>query len=130
MLFGTVAASGIRALAKVDYNQNMNLIIVATSIGVGLIPIVAPKFYAHFPGWFETIFHSGISATAIMAVVLNLVFNHFKQGNADQPSVFEAGSTRVLSEVVLAALADGDRVVDGKLYDKEGREVRVAFGAH
>ena len=130
VLFGTVAASGIRALAKVDYNQNMNLIIVATSIGVGLIPIVAPKFYAHFPGWFETIFHSGISATAIMAVVLNLVFNHFKQGNADQPSVFEAGSTRVLSEVVLAALADGDRVVDGKLYDKEGREVRAAFGAH
>ena len=126
VLFGTVAASGIRTLAKVDYNQNMNLIIVATSIGVGLLPIVAPQFYHHFPEWFATIFHSGISATAMMAVILNLLFNHFKQGNAEQPSVFEAGSSRVLSEAVLAALADGDRVEGGKVYDKDGKEVPVA----
>ena len=126
VLFGTVAASGIRTLAKVDYNQTMNLIIVATSIGVGLLPIVAPQFYHHFPEWFATIFHSGISATAMMAVILNLLFNHFKQGNAEQPSVFEAGSSRVLSEAVLAALADGDRVEGGKVYDKDGKEVPVA----
>ncbi len=29
----------------------------------------------------------------------------------------------MLSEAVLSALADGDRVVDGKLYDREGKEV-------
>ncbi|MBO5393295.1 MAG: purine permease, partial [Pseudomonas sp.] len=39
VLFGTVAASGIRTLAQVDYRNNMNLIIVATSIGFGMIPI-------------------------------------------------------------------------------------------
>ncbi|CAI3805567.1 Uric acid transporter UacT [Pseudomonas sp. MM223] len=60
VLFGTVAASGIRTLAQVDYRNNMNLIIVATSIGFGMIPIAAPGFYHHFPTWFETIFHSGI----------------------------------------------------------------------
>ncbi|HYQ49495.1 MAG TPA: nucleobase:cation symporter-2 family protein, partial [Pseudomonas sp.] len=38
VLFGTVAASGIRTLAQVDYRNNMNLIIVATSIGFGMIP--------------------------------------------------------------------------------------------
>jgi xanthine/uracil permease len=27
----------------------MNLIIVATSIGFGMIPIAAPNFYDHFP---------------------------------------------------------------------------------
>ncbi len=129
VLFGTVAASGIRALAKVDYDKNMNLIIVATSIGVGLLPIVAPKFYDHFPGWFATIFHSGISATALMAVVLNLMFNHFKQGNSADPSVFEAGTTRILSETVLSALADGDRVEGGKIYDKDGKEVPIKFAS-
>ncbi|MER1157101.1 solute carrier family 23 protein, partial [Pseudomonas aeruginosa] len=36
VLFGTVAASGIRTLSKVDYRNNMNLIIVATSIGFGM----------------------------------------------------------------------------------------------
>lgn len=125
VLFGTVAASGIRTLAKVEYNNNMNLIIVATSVGAGLLPVVAPKFYDQFPEWFATIFHSGISATALVAVVLNLVFNHFTRGNSDQPSVFEAGYGRVLSESVLEALADGDRVEGGKVFDKDGKEVPV-----
>ncbi len=49
VLFGTVAASGIRTLAKVDYENNINLIIVATSIGFGMIPIAAPQFYHNFP---------------------------------------------------------------------------------
>lgn len=74
VLFGTVAASGIRTLSKVDYHNNINLIIVATSIGFGMIPIAAPDFYHHFPSWFETIFHSGISSAALMAIALNLMF--------------------------------------------------------
>ncbi|MCO5337263.1 nucleobase:cation symporter-2 family protein [Delftia tsuruhatensis] len=123
VLFGTVAASGIRTLAKVDYHNNMNLIIVAASIGMGVLPMVKPDFYHHFPDWFATMFHSGISSTAVTVLLLNLVFNHFKQGNPEEPSVFGAGSERVLSEAVLSALADGDRVVDGKLYDREGKQV-------
>ncbi len=51
------------------YRNNMNLIIVATSIGFGMIPIAAPSFYDHFPSWFATIFHSGISSSAIMAIL-------------------------------------------------------------
>ena len=96
VLFGTVAASGIRTLSKVDYRNNMNLIIVATSIGFGMIPIAAPTFYDHFPSWFATIFHSGISSSAIMAILLNLAFNHFTAGNSDQQSVFVAASERTL----------------------------------
>src|SRR3546814_7495281 len=54
VLFGTVAASGIRTLAKVNYEDNMNLVIVAASIGFGMIPIAAPNFYAQFPSWVAT----------------------------------------------------------------------------
>lgn len=75
VLFGTVAASGIRTLAKVDYKDNMNLVIVATSIAFGMIPIVMPSFYNQFPGWVQTIFHSGISAACLVSVVLNILFN-------------------------------------------------------
>jgi uracil-xanthine permease len=92
VLFGTVAASGIRTLARVDYENNMNLIIVATSVGFGMIPIAAPHFYAHFPAWVATIFHSGISSAAIMAITLNLLFNHLTLGNSDRQSVFVAGT--------------------------------------
>ncbi|WP_036987153.1 nucleobase:cation symporter-2 family protein [Zestomonas thermotolerans] len=125
VLFGTVAASGIRTLSKVDYRNNMNLIIVATSIGFGMIPIAAPNFYHHFPDWFETIFHSGISSAAIMAILLNLIFNHLKAGNSDQQSVFVAASERTLRYQDIAMLNDGDYFRDGKLYDAEGHEVTI-----
>nr|WP_247722895.1 nucleobase:cation symporter-2 family protein [Pseudomonas chengduensis] len=123
VLFGTVAASGIRTLAKVDYRNNMNLVIVATSIGFGMIPIAMPSFYHHFPAWFETIFHSGISSAAIMAILLNLLFNHFTAGNSDQQSVFVAGTERSLRYRDIAALHHGDHFIGGKLYDAQGNEV-------
>ncbi|BAW22763.1 nucleobase:cation symporter-2 family protein [Pseudomonas putida] len=125
VLFGTVAASGIRTLAQVDYRNNMNLIIVATSIGFGMIPIAAPGFYHHFPTWFETIFHSGISSAAIMAILLNLLFNHLRAGNSDQQSVFVAASERILRYRDIAGLNEGDVFRDGKLYDRHGNEVPI-----
>ncbi|WP_240200987.1 solute carrier family 23 protein [Cellulosimicrobium cellulans] len=92
VLFGSVAASGIRTLAKVDYSRPMNLIIVAASISFGMIPIAKPDFYDQFPTWFGIIFHSGISSAAVMAILLNLLFNHLKFGTPPDPSVFAAGA--------------------------------------
>src|SRR5690606_13242287 len=130
VLFGTVAASGIRTLAKVNYENNMNLIIVATAIGAGMIPIVAPKFYEHFPTWFATIFHSGISSAALVAIVLNLLFNHFTLGNPDQPSVFAAGGGRYLRVSDVANLNEGDYVENGKVMDKDGKEIPIIADEH
>jgi len=125
VLFGTVAASGIRTLSKVEYRNNMNLIIVAASIGFGMIPIAAPAFYDQFPSWFSTIFHSGISSAAVMAILLNLLFNHLKAGNSDNQSVFVAGTERIVREEDLQCLADGDRFEGGKLIDCDGKEVPI-----
>lgn len=73
-LFGTVAASGIRTLSRVDFAGNANLVIVALALAMGIIPIAVPNFYDRFPGWFTVIFGSGITATTITAVLLNLLF--------------------------------------------------------
>lgn len=123
VLFGTVAASGIRTLSKVDYQNNMNLVIVATSIGFGMIPIASPGFYEHFPAWVATIFHSGISSSALMAIALNLLFNHVKAGNSNQQSVFVAGTERTIRYQDIARLHDGDYFLNGKLFDAKGVEV-------
>lgn len=125
VLFGTVAASGIRTLAKVEYKNNMNLIIVAASIGFGMIPIAAPKFYDQFPAWFSTIFHSGISSAAVMAIILNILFNHFKAGNTDNQSVFVAGTERIITNEDIKCLNEGDRFENGKLIDADGNEVPI-----
>lgn len=125
VLFGTVAASGIRTLSKVNYKNNVNLIIVAASLGFGMIPIAAPSFYHNFPSWFETIFHSGISSAAIMAILLNLMFNHFTTGNSENQSVFAAAYERTIQYSDISCLRDGDYFKDGKLFDADGNEVPV-----
>ncbi|HET7306175.1 MAG TPA: nucleobase:cation symporter-2 family protein [Segeticoccus sp.] len=90
VLFGSVAASGIRTLSRVQYHDNLNMVIVSVSIAVGIIPIASPDFWNAFPDWFGVIMHSGISATAVVAVVLNLLFNEVTRGNRPGASVFAA----------------------------------------
>ena len=78
-MFGMIIASGIRSLGKVDYENNHNLMIVALSIGVAMIPIGAPQFYHNFPPAAKIIFESGITFGSILAVVLNMVSNGLGQ---------------------------------------------------
>ena len=76
VMFGMVAATGIRILASVDYKGNrFNLYIVALSIGAGLIPLVAPRWSQQMLHSLHPLLESGILLTAITAVVLNLFFN-------------------------------------------------------
>ena len=62
------------ALSKVKFN-NANIVVVAISVAVGLLPTVNSDIYAKFPSAFQIIFNSGISAGALTAIILNLVFN-------------------------------------------------------
>ena len=87
-LFGTVAASGIRTLSRVDFSGNANIVIVAFAIGMGIIPIAVPTFYDQFPEWFQVIFDSGITAAAITAVLLNIVFNIVGRSAEDEAPIF------------------------------------------
>lgn len=74
VLFGSVAVAGVRTLAKASFERPANITIVAAALGIGLIPIAAPEFYAGFPSAVRTILDSGISAGCLAAVVLNLLF--------------------------------------------------------
>lgn len=76
VMFGMVAATGIRILAGVDYRTTRNnLYIVAVAIAFGMIPLVAPTFFAQMPKALAPILNSGILLTAIVAVILNAAFN-------------------------------------------------------
>ena len=76
VMFGMVAATGIRILAAVDFKRNRNnLFIVAISLGFGMIPVVAPDFHMWLPKAIGPLIDSGILLASIASVVLNLVFN-------------------------------------------------------
>ncbi|MGC5255313.1 solute carrier family 23 protein [Gordonia sp. DT218] len=76
VLFGTVTMIGIRTLAQIDLNDQVNVAIAATSIGIGLLPEYVPDMLERLPDAMQIIFGSGITLTAIVAFTLNLVFRH------------------------------------------------------
>ena len=79
VMFGMVAATGIRILSTVDYKGNRNnLYIVALSIGFGLIPLVAPRWTQQMSHTLHPLLESGILLTAVAAVALNIFFNGAK----------------------------------------------------
>jgi uracil-xanthine permease len=76
VMFGMVTATGIRILSNVDFRTNRhNAMIVAVSIGVGMIPLIAPNFKQWMPHSLHSLIESGILLTSIAAVVLNLFLN-------------------------------------------------------
>ncbi len=76
VMFGMVAATGIRILSSVDFTHNRNnLFVVAVSIGMGMIPLVAPNFKQWIAHAWHPLIESGILLSAVSAVVLNVFFN-------------------------------------------------------
>jgi len=97
VMFGMVASTGIRILSGVDFKTNRtNLYIVAISIGFGMIPLVADKFFVQMPKVLGPLLGSGILLASIVAVALNLFFNQLKaRGSAAE----EATDASLSSEV-------------------------------
>ncbi|MEY2804501.1 MAG: Uric acid transporter UacT [Pseudomonadota bacterium] len=79
VMFGMVAATGIRILAGVDFKNNRhNSLIVAISIGIGMIPLIAPNFKQWMPHGLHPLIESGILLASLTAVLLNLFLNGAK----------------------------------------------------
>ncbi len=72
VMFGTVAAAGIQTLSRVKLT-NRNLLIIATSIGLGLGVTFRPEILSNLPQWMSMIFSSGISTGTIAALLLNML---------------------------------------------------------
>ncbi|MBE6090558.1 MAG: purine permease [Clostridium beijerinckii] len=79
VMFGTVAASGIKTLSRVELN-NRNLLIIATAIGLGVGITFRPDFISQLPEGLKMIFSSGISTGTIAALILNLLLKQEKSG--------------------------------------------------
>ncbi|MBC2850220.1 purine permease [Cetobacterium sp. 8H] len=77
IMFGIVAANGIKRLGTVSYDRNKNLVIVATSLGMALAPIATPQLFTNFPQWGKILFQSPVTLGTLTVLILNIVFNEF-----------------------------------------------------
>nr|WP_245235861.1 hypothetical protein [Streptomyces durhamensis] len=80
-----LAPVALRHIAAMYAGVVTPALIIGQACGLGLaartrliaaIPLAAPTFHAGFPAWAQTVLGSGISAGALVAVLLNLFFHH------------------------------------------------------
>ncbi|TCC40199.1 2-oxo-4-hydroxy-4-carboxy-5-ureidoimidazoline decarboxylase [Kribbella speibonae] len=75
-MFATVAVVGFQTLAKVDFHDHRNVVIVATSVGLAMYVTAQPQVSQAVPDWAEIIFGSGITLGSLTAIFLNILFHH------------------------------------------------------
>jgi NCS2 family nucleobase:cation symporter-2 len=86
VMFGMIAATGIRILSTVDLSgQRHNATIVAISVSVGLAPLLAPTLFRHLPPVMAPLLNSGVALGTVAAVLLNQFFNARNRTEAVAP---------------------------------------------
>ncbi|WP_392552441.1 uracil-xanthine permease family protein [Orbus wheelerorum] len=73
VMFGTIAASGVRIVSRVALNRRA-MMIIALSLGIGLGVSQQPQIFNFMPDWVKSLFSSGIAAGGLTAIVLNFLF--------------------------------------------------------
>ncbi len=75
-MFAAVAVVGVQTLSKCDFNDHRNIVILGTSLGLGMLVTAQPFVSGAFPKWAEIVLGSGITLGALSAIILNILFNH------------------------------------------------------
>lgn len=83
IMFGMVVANGIKLLGSVNYNNNKNLMIVAISLGLALIPITVPQMFNNVSKEMKILFNSAIILGALSSIILNILFNELGKKKED-----------------------------------------------
>lgn len=83
IMFGTVAASGIRIIASSIIDRR-GVVIISLSLGLGLSVVFRPEVLSVFPQYVQHIFGSAITTGGLTAIILNVLLpNSLRQ---QQPS--------------------------------------------
>lgn len=72
LMFGTVAASGVRIIASQNINRKA-VLVLAVSFACGLGVELAPDIFLQAPQWVKGIFSSGITTGGLAAIISNIV---------------------------------------------------------
>ena len=81
VMFGSIAAAGVRILSRVRLDRRA-LFIMAISFGVGLGVSQVPDILQHMPSLVKNVFSSGMAAGGIVAIILNLIMPLSPEGKA------------------------------------------------
>ena len=75
IVFAIVGTMGIDMLRKVDLRHHGNMYVVSIALAVGLLPILVPGVYSHFPSGLAGLLGNGVAMGAFTAAVMNFLFH-------------------------------------------------------
>src|SRR5699024_8735370 len=82
VMFGSIAAAGIRILSRENLDRRA-LLIMAIAFGVGLGVDQVPDVLQFMPTLIKDVFSNGMAAGGIIAIVLNLIMPLSPQAKAE-----------------------------------------------
>ncbi|MGG1243836.1 nucleobase:cation symporter-2 family protein [Bacillus cabrialesii] len=74
VMFGMVISYGIKMLSSVDFDSQGNLLIIASSVSLGLGATTVPALFSSLPGAASVLAGSGIVIGSLTAIALNAFF--------------------------------------------------------
>lgn len=84
VMFGTIAAAGVRIISRVELDRRA-ILIMALSFSMGLGIAQKPEILQFMPEMIKNIFSSGVAAGGITAIILNLLLpDHSQQREATE----------------------------------------------
>lgn len=75
VMFGMVSIQGIRMLGRVDFENEHNLLIAGMAIATG-VGFNGTKLFQALPDTISMFLNNGIVMATLVAIVLNIIFNH------------------------------------------------------
>ncbi len=75
VLFGSIAATGIQILARVNFESTGNLVTVGASLGTTMVAVANPVYFDALPASAADVLNNPIALGGVTAVALNLLFN-------------------------------------------------------
>ncbi|MDE1514931.1 MULTISPECIES: uracil-xanthine permease family protein [Vibrio] len=86
VMFGTIAAAGVRIISRVDLDRRA-ILIMALSFSMGLGIAQKPEILQFMPDFIKNLFSSGVAAGGITAIVLNLLLPEVRRDEKAAPVV-------------------------------------------
>lgn len=84
IMFGMTIVTGIQQLARISYKGTHNTIIVAVSLGLGLLPMSFPTLFSKISGPFKVIAESGTFMGVFTAIILNAMLNGVRAKKSEE----------------------------------------------
>lgn len=86
VMFGCIAGTGISMLREVDLSRNGNLLTVCVSLGLAMLVVANPTYFAALPDELGMVLANAITLAGVSAVLLNALFNAGDDVQAPQKS--------------------------------------------